>query len=141
STPDHHVHHRRRNELHESPHACRRDIGIRVEAGEVASPTVGPPLNVPVGGPRYGRARSVSISRSRFDLTARPYVRSQVLYVALQRSQRRDAYCVIQRGAAWRAKAGGNLPKGTVADVATGVETDGLSLPGDARALRPIGRH
>src|SRR5262249_218476 len=31
------VHHRRRNEVHESPHVCRPDAGDRVEAGEVVS--------------------------------------------------------------------------------------------------------
>ena len=33
--PNHHVHYRRRNEVHEPTHACRGDIGLRVEAGKV----------------------------------------------------------------------------------------------------------
>jgi hypothetical protein len=35
SAPDHHVYYRRRNEVHEPTHACRGDIGLRVEAGKV----------------------------------------------------------------------------------------------------------
>src|SRR5215212_9913862 len=37
SAPDHHVDYRRRNEVHESAHSGRSDIGYRVEAGEVTS--------------------------------------------------------------------------------------------------------